>query len=98
MNRSELVSAVALSTGFGKGKTEILVSAALETIAERLADGESVRLAGLGTLEVRMFDARKGRNPKTGELLEIPARRAVAFRPATAIREALRSLPEEEVA
>ena len=61
----------------------------IEKITTHLKDGDRIRLTGLGTLEVRDREARTGRNPATGEVIQIAASRKVAFRPAKELKEAV---------
>ena len=89
MNKKELIEAVANGTDVTRTTAGGAVDALLETIAARLADGESVTVPGFGTFEVRERGARTGRNPRTGEALEIAASRVAAFRPGKALRDRL---------
>lgn len=86
MNRSELIANVAEETGLSAQQASAAVTAALDGIAQGVAAGESVALAGFGTFERRQRAARTGRNPQTGEPIEIAASSAPAFKPAAAFR------------
>lgn len=86
MNRTELVEAVAEETGLSAADTARVVTAALDRIAQAVADGDSVVISGFGTFERRERAARSGRNPQTGEPIEIAASRAPAFKPAAAFK------------
>ena len=61
----------------------------VETVTMHLKRGDRIRINGLGTLEVRKREARTGRNPATGETLQITASKKVAFRPAKELKEAV---------
>lgn len=87
MNKAELINRVAEKTGLTKKETEKAVNAVVETIEQALANGEKVSLVGFGTFEVRARRARTGRNPQTGESINIPASRVPAFRPGKALKE-----------
>jgi nucleoid DNA-binding protein len=63
-----------------------VVDVIFATIKQRLLDGERVHIVGFGTLEIIERRSRRGRNPATGESIELPARRALVFRPARAIK------------
>ena len=89
MNKKELIGAVSDRTGVDRGTVGRTVDAVLETVAAGLAAGESVTLAGFGTFEVRARAARTGRNPQTGEKIEIAASRAAAFRAGKGLRDRL---------
>ena len=64
-----------------------LLSSMIEKVTQHRKQGDRIRIAGLGTLEVRTREARTGRNPATGEAIEIAASRKVAFRPAKELKE-----------
>ncbi|MGB9767269.1 MAG: HU family DNA-binding protein [Sulfurihydrogenibium sp.] len=91
MNKSQLVSAVAEKAGIKKVVAEKAVNAAIEAVAEAIAKGERVAIPGLGVFNIRERKARKGRNPKTGKEITIPARKVVSFTAAKSLKEALNS-------
>jgi DNA-binding protein HU-beta len=64
-----------------------LLSSMVEKVTQHLKQGDRIRIPGLGTLEVRKREARTGRNPTTGETIQIAASRKVAFRPAKELKE-----------
>lgn len=92
MNKDELISTVAQKTQMPKRTAEQLVTAAFETISEALAHDEKVTLVGFGTFAVRERAARLGKNPRTGETIQIKARKTPAFTPGKALRDKL-SMP-----
>ena len=87
LTRAELREAVNRETGLPQSEAAELVEAVIETIAERLSAGETVAISGFGSFRVRDKGPRVGRNPKTGEPAPIPARRVVAFRPSTILKQ-----------
>lgn len=89
MNKQELISATAEKTGFSKKDTEAMLNAALETIAAALEDNEKVQLVGFGSFEVKERAARTGKNPATGEQIEIPASKSPTFKPGKAFKDAI---------
>jgi len=89
MNKSELVSAVAAKTELTKADTERALKAFLETITETLKDGDQVTLIGFGTFLVRERKARTGRNPRTGETIQIKAANNPAFKAGKALKDAV---------
>lgn len=91
MNAHDVAAAVAAGTGLTRSAAEDAVRLALDTITAELAAGGTVALAGFGTFEVRDRAARTGRNPRTGEPLDIPPGRTLAFRPAARVRTLLRT-------
>ncbi|EGK10672.1 HU family DNA-binding protein [Kroppenstedtia eburnea] len=89
MNKTELIERVAESTGKTKKESAHLVEAVLDSIAEALRNGEKVSLIGFGNFEVRERAARTGRNPQTGEPIEIGASKVPAFKPGKQLKEAV---------
>lgn len=89
MKKVELVEAVAEESGLSKADSTRAIDAFLNTIKEELAKGEKVPLAGFGTFAVSKREAREGRNPRTGETVQIAARNAVTFKPGTALKDAV---------
>ncbi len=85
MNKAQLVDTVArvVST---KKEAQAAVDTVLDSIASSLRRGESVTLVGFGTFGVRMRKARSGRNPRTGEILRIPAKRVPVFKPGKKLK------------
>ena len=86
MNKNELIAHVADKSGSSKADAATAVDAVLDGIADQLAEGNSVVLAGFGTFETRDRAARTGRNPQTGETIEIAASTSAAFKPAAALK------------
>ena len=89
MNKSQLIKAVAEKSELSQkqiGETWKLFE---QTILETLNAGDKVQLSGFGTFEVRERAERKGRNPKTGEEIQIGARRSPMFKPGKALKEAV---------
>jgi DNA-binding protein HU-beta len=90
MNKQDLILEVSSKTGLGKKEATAAVDAVFETIAGVLASGEKVDIFKFGAFEVRERAARKGRNPQTGEELQIPESKAPAFKPSTALKNAVK--------
>lgn len=90
MNKSELINSVAELADLSKKDATKAVDAVLQTIQDALAKGEKVSLIGFGNFEVRERAARKGRNPQTGEEIEIAASKVPAFKPGKALKEAVK--------
>ena len=89
MNKSELVDHIAESADISKTAASRALDSALDAISGSLRDGESVALVGFGTFLVRERAARAGRNPKTGESIQIAAAKAPAFKPGKGLKDAL---------
>ncbi len=89
MNKSELIDAVANNADLTKAKAGDAVEAALGAISDALSSGDSVALVGFGTFSVRERGARTGRNPRTGESIQIAASRVPAFKAGKALKDAV---------
>lgn len=89
VNKTELIAKVAETTELPKKDVARTVDAVFQTISEALQQGEKVQLVGFGNFEVRERSARKGRNPQTGEEIDIPASKVPAFKPGKALKEVI---------
>jgi len=89
MNKTELVEAVAANTGGSKADAQRSVDAVLETITTSLKQGDRVALTGFGTFEVRQRSARTGRNPQTGETINVKASKVPAFKAGQGLKNAV---------
>ncbi|MFT9847557.1 HU family DNA-binding protein [Aneurinibacillus sp. REN35] len=87
MNKTELITKVSEVAELTKKDATKAVDAVFDAITEALKDGEKVQLIGFGNFEVRERAARKGRNPQTGEEIEIAASKVPAFKPGKALKE-----------
>ncbi len=89
MNKAELVNAVAAATDVSKKDSEAVIAAMLDAITGALKEGEKVQLVGFGSFEVKARAARTGRNPRTGEDVEIPASVVPVFKAGKALKDAV---------
>jgi DNA-binding protein HU-beta len=89
LNKGDLINAVVEKTGLTKKDTEKAVNAVFEIIKDSLGQGESVKLVGFGTFETRERAARLGRNPQTGEEIQIPSAVVPAFKAGKALKESV---------
>ncbi|APZ48861.1 DNA-binding protein [Jeotgalibaca sp. PTS2502] len=89
-NKAELVERVADKTNLTKKEVTATVDALFEAIQEALQNGEKVQVIGFGNFEVRDRAARKGRNPQTGEEIQIEATKVPAFKPGKALKDAVK--------
>ena len=80
MNKTELVAAMAEQTNLSKKDAEAALKAFIDVVSEELKKGEKVQLVGFGTFEVSERAAREGRNPQTGETMEIKASKTPKFK------------------
>jgi nucleoid DNA-binding protein len=87
MNKSELSDAIALGADVSKSKGEEVLAALLKIIEIQLTNHETVQLSGFGTFSAKTRSARTGRNPKTGEVIEIGSSVVVRFTPGKAFKD-----------
>ncbi len=87
MTKADLVEKVSREAEMTKKDAEQLVEVIFESIVGSLNKGEKIELRGFGSFRVRERDARKGRNPKTGEAVDIPAKRVAYFKPGKELKE-----------
>ncbi|MDH3871347.1 MAG: HU family DNA-binding protein [Gammaproteobacteria bacterium] len=89
MNKSELIDAVASETDLSKADATKATDAVLDTITGALSKGDQVTLVGFGTFSVRDRAARAGRNPQTGETIQIKASKSPGFKAGKALKDAV---------
>ncbi|CAM3394203.1 HU family DNA-binding protein [Marinicrinis lubricantis] len=89
MNKTELIAKVAETAELSKKDATKAVDAVFDAISEALQSGDKVQLVGFGNFEVRERSARKGRNPQTGEEIDIPASKVPAFKPGKALKDGI---------
>lgn len=89
MNKGDLIDAVSNETGLSKADASRAVEAVLSAITGALKGGEQVSLVGFGSFTVKTRAARTGRNPRTGEEIQIPAARVPGFRAGKALKDAV---------
>jgi DNA-binding protein HU-beta len=87
VNKTQLIEAVAEKAELTKKDATKAVDAVFEVIQNSLANGDKVQLIGFGNFEVRERAARTGRNPQTGEVIEIPPSKVPAFKPVKQLKE-----------
>lgn len=97
MTKADIVEEVYGRVGFSKKESSEVVETVLETIKKTLTNGEMVKIAGFGNFVIRSKGPRKGRNPKTGEEIEITPRKVVTFKPSQVLKEHILNyqLPEQ---
>ncbi|PLX29203.1 MAG: DNA-binding protein HU [Alphaproteobacteria bacterium] len=89
MNKNELIAAVAERAGLSKTDGTKAVDAFVDVITAALKKGDEIRLVGFGTFAVTQRKATEGRNPRTGEKINIPASKVPKFKPGKALKEAV---------
>ena len=89
MNKSELIDALAEKKGLTYKKAEEIVNSVFDDIVAALKNGDKVNISGFGTFAVSHRKARTGRNPKTGETIQIASSRAARFKAGKGLKESL---------
>jgi integration host factor subunit beta len=87
MTKAELVDEVSRVSDLTRKHTEVIVDAVFTSIVDALQQGDKIELRGFGSFRVRRRDSRKGRNPKTGAGVLVPAKRVPHFKPGKELRE-----------
>ena len=90
MNKTELIAVMAETSGLSKKDCDAALAAFITTVETALKSGEKVQLIGFGSFEVKERAARTGRNPRTKEIVEIPASKAPVFKAGQAFKDAIR--------
>ena len=89
MNKTELIAAIAEKTELSRKDAEKALKAFTEVVEEELKKGEKIQLVGFGTFEVSERAAREGRNPQTGETMQIAASKSPKFKAGEALKDAI---------
>lgn len=87
MTKADIVEVVHNRTGFSKKESSEAVESILDILKEVLEEGEKIKLSGFGNFVIRNKEVRKGRNPKTGEEMEISARSVLTFKPSQKLKD-----------
>jgi DNA-binding protein HU-beta len=85
MNKADLVNSLSEQTGLSKSKSTEVINAIVSVVSESLSKGEKVTIAGFGTFATSEREARKGRNPKTGEVIDISAKTVARFKASSSL-------------
>jgi len=89
MTKADLIEAIHSKVGFSKKESADVVEMVFDTIKHTLEQGEKIKISGFGNFEVRDKRSRVGRNPQTGEVIEISARRVLTFKPSQVLKGVL---------
>ena len=87
MTKADIVEVVHNRTGFSKKESSEAVESILDILKEVLEEGEKIKLSGFGNFVIRQKEVRKGRNPKTGQEMEISARKVLTFKPSQKLKD-----------
>ncbi|MBN2134525.1 MAG: integration host factor subunit beta [Acidobacteria bacterium] len=91
MTKAELVEKVSKEMDMSKKHTEIIVNTVIDSITKALQDGDKVELRGFGSFKIRERQPRLGRNPKTGEKVQIPSKKIPFFKPGKELKDLVNS-------
>jgi integration host factor subunit alpha len=94
MTKADLVERIFEKIGLSKKEAQEIIEILFDTMKQTFVEGESVKISGFGTFNVRQKSSRRGRNPKTGEDLEITPRRVITFRASNQLKA---SMEKEDV-
>ena len=94
MTKADLIESVYLTTGFSKKESASIVEMVFDLIKTTLEEGEKIKIAGFGNFVVKEMASRRGRNPQTGDEIEISARKILTFKPSQVLKAAING--EEE--
>ncbi len=93
LTKAQLAEMLFEQIGLNKREAKDMVDAFFDLMSARLIAGEDVKLSGFGNFQLRVKAARPGRNPRTGELIPIAARRVVTFHPSQKLKDMIQSAP-----
>jgi integration host factor subunit alpha len=91
MTKNDIIQKVHNQLGYSKKDSAVLVEQVFEIIKQNLVHGEKIKISGFGSFLVKEKQAQKGRNPQTGEEIEISARKVLTFKPSQVLRKDLNS-------
>lgn len=98
MTKAEIIEMIYSKIGFSKKESAEIVEMVFDTIKDTLQKGERIKISGFGNFVVRQKRSRVGRNPQTGEAIEIMARRVLTFRPSQVLKAMINGAEKSEVA
>jgi nucleoid DNA-binding protein len=90
MNISDLTRSISAKTGFTQPQVRTMFDSLIDVLSASLESNESIRVRGFGSFKLKTLNARKGRNPITGEGIDIPARNVIRFTPSFALKESVK--------
>ncbi|HWP99964.1 MAG TPA: integration host factor subunit beta [Vicinamibacterales bacterium] len=94
MTKAELVEEVARVSELTKKHSELIVDTVFRSIVQALHRGEKIELRGFGSFRLRQREPRKGRNPKTGDRVDVPPKKVPYFKPGKELKELINRMPE----
>ena len=97
LTKAALIEEVAHVAGLTKKRAEIIVDTVFDSIAETLHQGEKVELRGFGSFRLRRREPHRGRNPRTGDRVDVPSKRVAYFKPGKELKELINRDPAQAV-
>jgi len=94
MTKAELVEEVSKVSDLSKKHSEIIVETVFKSIIDALHKGDKIELRGFGSFRLRQRDSRKGRNPKTGDKVDVPPKRVPYFKPGKELKDLINREPQ----
>lgn len=89
MTKADIIEKIHNTTGLPKKDSAEMIESVFSIMKESLEAGETIKISGFGNFEVKQKDARRGRNPQTGEVITIEARKVLTFKPSNLLRDAI---------
>ena len=89
MTKADIVDKIHTTTGLSKKDSTTMMESVFSIMKESLEAGETIKISGFGSFVVNQKNARRGRNPQTGEAITIEARKVLTFKPSTVLRDAI---------
>lgn len=89
MTKADIAEKIHTSTGLSKKDSAAMMEAVFAIMKESLEAGEIIKISGFGVFEPKQKNARRGRNPQTGEAITIEARKVLSFKPSSVLRDAI---------
>jgi integration host factor subunit beta len=97
MTKAELVEEVSRVSDLTKKHSEVIVDTVFQSIIDALHRGEKIELRGFGSFRLRQRESRKGRNPKTGDKVDVPPKRVPYFKPGKELKDLINRESEDDV-
>lgn len=93
MTKADLVEQIAEATGLTKKDTAVVVDGFLEAVKQAMAQEKNIEIRGFGSFKIKNRKARKARNPRTGDPVQVPSRQVPTFKPSKELKELITSMP-----
>jgi len=97
MTKADIVEKISATTGLTKKDTAMVINRFFEVVTEALSGGNNIEIRGFGSFKVKTRKARKARNPRTGETVDVPARLVPTFKPSKELKDIIASKTTEPI-